>query len=119
MSWIDEFLRLLSGGEADVEPGQARFPNPIKITVELSARVILLGEADSRPSCPHCGDNEALDLHQPVDTAPEELLATCGSCRRWYFLIEVGEEGKEVLMVELPGESLLDKLFHERLAPPR
>src|SRR5262245_47419622 len=90
--------------EEDVEPGQARFPNPIKLTVELSALVILLGEADSRPSCPHCDAGTALELHQPVDSAPERLLGTCSSCGRWFLLIEVGEDSREALMVELPGE---------------
>jgi hypothetical protein len=116
---VDRWVASFSREEVVVEPGQTRFPNPLKTTVELSARMIVLRDANSRPCCPHCGASHALDLHQPVDTAPDELLATCSNCRRWYFLIEVSEESQEVLMVELPREKLLEKLFHKQFAHPR
>jgi len=86
-----------------MEPSRTRFPRPMQVSVELTARVIDLEAVDSAPCCPDC--DQALNLHQPDERLPDQLLATCDSCFRWYSLFELSDNASEVLMLELPGRS--------------
>ena len=99
-----------------MDPAEARFPFSSKIAVELNALLVHLTRNGTRPMCPNC--NHPLDLHQPDENAPENLLATCDSCSRWYFLSEVGKQGRDVLLVELPSRSIVEEFVHNRHAVP-
>ncbi len=68
--------------------------------------------------CPECG--APLNLSQPDEEFPTDLLATCGPCRRWYVLGEPNESG-EVLLLELPGISEIDEMMRGPVLakPPR
>jgi hypothetical protein len=99
-----------------VEPFLSRFPSPIKVAFELNARVIDSGALESTPCCPSC--DQGLSLHQPDESRPAQLLATCESCSQWYSLIELADESGELLMVELPSLSMFEGLV-ERLRTVR
>jgi len=64
-------------------------------------------EGDFAPSCPHC--KNGLNLHQPDESSPDQLLATCDSCFRWFCLLELGSDGLDVLMIELPGKTMVEE----------
>jgi hypothetical protein len=91
-----------------VEPFAVRFPSPMKVALELNARVITSGVIESTPCCPSC--DHGLSLHQPDESRPSQLLATCGSCSQWFSLTEFADESGELLMVELPSLSVFEKL---------
>jgi hypothetical protein len=95
-----------------VRPLRPRLPNPERVTLELNVRVIELGLGESETVCEHC--QEPLNLHQPDESLPSQLLATCGSCSRWFSLVGVDAEGSEYLMVELPSRSQLEVIRSKR-----
>ncbi len=90
-----------------MEPAQSRLPGSMKATMELTARVIDLEAEDTVPCCPHC--EQLLNLHQPDESLPNQLLATCDSCPRWYSLFGIGEESNQFLMLDLPDKSIIEK----------
>ncbi|MGC8639597.1 MAG: hypothetical protein ACP5XB_06925 [Isosphaeraceae bacterium] len=108
--------RLSSNEEVDVDQVRMQFPLSSKLTVDLGARVIHLPRLGIRPQCPHCC--HPLDLHQPDESVPEKLLATCDLCSQWFFLIEIGKHGREVLLLELPALSVIEELVRKSRAGP-
>jgi hypothetical protein len=79
----------------------------MKATMELTARVIDLEAEDTAPCCPRC--EQLLNLHQPDESLPDRLLATCDSCLRWYSLFGIGAEPSQFLMLDLPDKSMIDE----------
>jgi len=79
----------------------------MKVTVEMTARMIDLEAEDTVPSCPHC--EQLLNLLQPDQSLPNQLLATCDSCLRWYSLFGIGEESNQFLMLDLPDKSIIEE----------
>jgi hypothetical protein len=67
--------------------------------------------------CPHC--NVGLNLHQPDECSPDQLLATCDACFRWYCLMELGDEHENVLMIELPGKAMIEMALAKDSASQR
>jgi len=90
-----------------VEPAHLRLPGPMKATIELTARVIDLEAEDTAPCCPLC--EQLLNLHQPDENLPDQLLATCDSCPRWYSLFGIEENPSRFLMLDLPDKSMIDE----------
>ena len=91
-----------------MEPFRSRFPSPMKVVLELNARVIDSLAIESAPCCSSC--NRKMNLHQPDENLPSQLLATCGFCGTWYSLIELKNDPVEVLMIELPRRPVLEEL---------
>ena len=81
----------------------------LKATLELTARMIDIGQEDEVPSCPVC--EQVLNLHQPDESMPNQLLATCAVCLRWYSLFGTGEESTRFLMLTLPDQSMLEQAW--------
>src|SRR4051812_90584 len=103
--------------EVVVKSTRLRFPGAGRVAVDLSVRVIDPDEGGLTPGCPHC--ESGLNLHQPDECAPDQLLATCDSCFRWYCLVELGDRETRVLMVELPSKSVIEKAFGESTMDPQ
>jgi hypothetical protein len=89
-----------------VEPFPLGFPGRIRFNLELDARLVELGNPEAAPACPSC-DLE-LNLHQPDEKLPGQLLATCESCCQWFSLMEIGDDPTILLMVELPSRSAIE-----------
>jgi hypothetical protein len=79
----------------------------MKATLELTARMIDLAAGDSAPCCPLC--EQLLNLHQPDESLPNQLLATCDSCLRWYSLFGIGEDPSQFLMLDLPDKAMIEQ----------
>ena len=47
-------------------------------------------------------------------TAPEDLLATCDACSQWFFLIEIGKQGREILLLELPSRASIERFVRKK-----
>jgi hypothetical protein len=75
---------------------------------ELNARLVK-AEKLGEPLVCTCCDQE-LNLHQPDENRPSQLLATCEGCCRWFSLIELNDEDGEMIMIELPGRSVIDEI---------
>lgn len=88
-----------------MKPSQLRVPAPLKVTCELSARIIKPENLDYPPSCPACG--QQLSLHQPDEKVPTQLLATCDDCSRWFSLVELSDDAREILMIDFPERSMI------------
>ena len=99
-----------------MDHAQTRFPLSLKLAVELGARVVQLSRVGIRPQCPHCG--HPLDLHQPDERLPEQLLAICESCSQWFFVIEIGKHGREILLLELPTLPVIEEFVQRTRAGP-
>jgi hypothetical protein len=81
----------------------------MKVPVELEVSVIDLDQDSAGPSCHYC--EHPLDLHQPVESVPGQLLASCDACYRWFSLSELEENQSAFLMVELPNKALIEDLL--------
>jgi hypothetical protein len=90
-----------------VEPVGSRHPGPMKATMVLTARVIDLEAKNTAPCCPLC--EQLLNLHQPDESLPNQLLATCDSCLRWYCLFGMGEDSNQFFMLGLPDKSMIEE----------
>ena len=95
---------------------QTLFSRSLKLHVELSAKVVQLPRVGIRPQCPRC--NHPLDLHQPDERLPEQLLAICDSCSQWFLVIEIGKHGREVLLLALPGRPVIEEFVHKSRSGP-
>jgi hypothetical protein len=93
----------------NVGPTRSRFPIPTKAKVELVTCLVEMEAVQTGPSCPQC--NEPLNLHQPDESSPGQLLATCDQCLGWYSLFELKDGASEFLMLELPTKRMVDKMF--------
>lgn len=87
----------------------ARFHGPVRVAVELEVSVIDLEQDGPGPSCQYC--DHPLDLHQPVESLPGHLLASCDVCCRWFSLAELEENQSSFLFVELPNKALIEELL--------
>ena len=92
-----------------VEPARSRFPIPTKVKVELVTRLVEMEVVQTGPKCPRC--NEPLNLHQPDEGSPGQLLATCDHCLGWYSLHELRDGASEFLMIELPTKQMVEEIF--------
>lgn len=90
-----------------MEPARPGHHSPMKATLELTARMIDLQAEDAAPCCPLC--DQLLNLHQPDESLPDQLLATCDSCLRWYCLFGTGEDSNQFLMLDLPDKSMIEE----------
>lgn len=94
-----------------MDPAQTRTSLASTLNVDLSARVIQLARLGVRLQCPGC--SHPLDLHQPDERVPENLLATCETCSQWYLLIELGKHGRELLLLALPTMPVIEEFVQK------
>ena len=75
------------------------FTNPISISWNVESLAI---SADGFVSarCQKC--ETELEIHQPQENDPQELLGTCTHCGCWH-LIQVAPDGTEALLFNIPG----------------
>jgi hypothetical protein len=79
------------------------------MTFDLVARAITRSSAANSLCCPDCHD--PLDLHQPDEEQPAQLLGTCDCCSKWFFVMELQPEWNGMLLVELPCEQTIRARF--------
>ena len=69
-------------------------------TFELVARGTATDDGVTPLCCPDC--QVPLDLHQPDQDEPTQLLGTCCCCSKWFFVVELDSEWNGTLLLELP-----------------
>src|SRR4051794_23218097 len=75
------------------------FTQPLSIAWEVTALEVSPNGFVSA-LCRKC--QTKLDIHQPRENDPDELLGTCGHCGCWH-LIQVSPDGSEALLFNIPG----------------
>ena len=87
--------------EGPMQPSRSKFFGPIPISFDLMTHAVSMSPEVSSLCCPEC--EVPLDLHQPDDNEPTQLLGICGSCNKWYFLVEIEFDWNGALLFELPS----------------
>src|SRR5262249_38254848 len=73
-----------SNRRSALEPHRLKSASPMKVICELNAQLIKAEKLEYPPACSCCG--QELNLHQPDESRPSQLLATCDGCCRWFSL---------------------------------
>ena len=92
-----------------LEPSPMRFRRHMEMTIEVRIRVLDLADGISDVACPDC--DQPLNLHQPDESMPDMLLATCDSCPRWFAVRELRDSGTHCAMFEIPASLPLESLL--------
>lgn len=88
------------------------FPKTISMT--WTATVVDVGsDGLVSPRCQKCRCE--LDVHQPEEDRPDQLLGTCPACHAWH-LVEVAPDGAEAVVLAIPG---LDEVRRKLIAGRR
>jgi hypothetical protein len=84
-----------------MQTSRSTVSGPIPTSFDLMTHAVSLSSEVSSLSCPEC--EVPLDLHQPDDNQPTQLLGICCACNRWYFLVETESDWTGALLFELPS----------------
>jgi hypothetical protein len=84
-----------------MKPAQMVLSKSSALTFRMVARSVPSILETSCLCCPGC--HIPLDLHQPDEELPSQLLGICEWCAKWFFLVEIDADWKESLLFELPG----------------
>jgi hypothetical protein len=87
--------------EEAVNPSQLAVSQQYLMNFELVARAVNTGSCANSLCCPDC--QSLLNLHQPDEERPSQLLGTCDGCSRWFLLVETDLEWDGTLLFELPS----------------
>jgi hypothetical protein len=98
---IQIFLDAEENREVAVKPSQFTISQPTPMTFELVARAVGTDSWANSLCCPNC--QVPLNLHQPDEERPSQLLGTCDCCSRWFLLVESELDWDGTLMFELPS----------------
>lgn len=86
--------------------GSSRFDRE---SLKLVARGTASNDGVNSLCCPDC--EQPLDLHQPDLGQPMQLLGTCETCSKWFFVVDLDPDGFETVVLELPSAELV-RLAH-------
>lgn len=89
------------GREEAVKPSHLDVSQSIPLNFELVARSFTGSCWTNSLCCTSC--SVPLNLHQPDEDSPTQLLGTCDCCSRWFLLVESELDGEETFMFELPS----------------
>jgi hypothetical protein len=98
---IQLFLDAKEDREEALKPFQYAVSPSTPMTFELVARVVSTDSWANSLCCPNC--HVRLNLHQPDEEQPSQLLGTCDCCSGWFFLVESELDWEGMLLFELPG----------------
>ena len=98
---INSFLDAEEGMEEAVKPSQLEVSESIPLNVQLVARAMSEGSWTNSLCCTAC--HVPLNLHQPDEEKPSQLLGTCDCCSRWFVLVESELDWEGMLLFELPS----------------
>jgi hypothetical protein len=84
-----------------VKPSHFAIARSTPLTFQLVARSVSSIAWANSLCCPEC--EVTLNLHQPDEDQPSQLLGTCDCCSRWFFLVENELDCDDMLLFELPN----------------
>jgi hypothetical protein len=92
-----------------VNPSHIEFSQSIPLNFELVARAVSTQSRADSLCCSEC--QVPLNLHQPDEEQPSQLLGTCECCSRWFFLVESELDWEGMLLFELPSAETIRRMF--------
>jgi hypothetical protein len=92
-----------------VSPSHLEVSHAMPMSLELVAYSMGGSTWTNSLDCPNC--HVPLNLHQPDEEQPSQLLGTCGCCSRWFFLVESELDRDGTLLFELPSAETLRTMF--------
>lgn len=99
-----------------MRPSPPKRNRPRERKIEIHLRVVDLDADFAGIPCPDC--HEPLNLHQPDENNPDQLLATCGTCSQWFAVCELGAGGGHHALLEIPGQRLVESLLSAPAGAP-
>jgi hypothetical protein len=94
------FLDVEEDREEAMKPSHFALGRSSPLAFELVARSVNSNAWANSLCCPEC--QITLNLHQPDEEQPSQLLGTCDGCSKWFFVLENDLELDEMLLFELP-----------------
>jgi hypothetical protein len=98
---ISHILDAEESREVSMKPSQTVLSKSSALTIEVVARPVPADTGTGSLCCPGC--HIPLDLHQPDEELPSQLLGTCEWCLKWFFLVEIDADWNGSFLFELPG----------------
>ncbi len=92
-----------------MNPSLAEVSQSIPLSFELVARAVSTQSRANSLCCPTC--QIPLNLSQPDEEQPSQLLGTCECCSRWFFLVESELDWEGMLLFELPSAETVRRMF--------
>jgi hypothetical protein len=96
-----QFLDEEGDKEGTMRPSRFKFSGPIPMSFDLMTHAVSMSPNVGSLCCPEC--EIPLDLHQPDDDEPTQLMGICGACGKWFFLVEIESGWNGALLFELPS----------------
>jgi hypothetical protein len=106
---IHQSLDALESREVSVQPCRTGLSMPSPTILELVTCPVIMKPGASSLCCPDC--QVPLDLHQPDEDQPTQLLGTCDGCSKWFYLVEIEPDWNGTLLFELPSAEALRARF--------
>jgi hypothetical protein len=103
--FIQLFLDEEEAREEAVKPSRLAVSETVPMTFELPASLVRTNSWTDSRCCPNC--QAPLDLHQPDEHQPTQLLGTCDDCSRWFFLVEGELDWEGTMLFELPTADMI------------
>jgi hypothetical protein len=100
--------------EVSLQPSRRGLTVPSPVTFELVTRPLTMKPGASPLCCPDC--RVPLDLHQPDEEEPAQLLGICDDCSKWYFLVEMEADWNGTLLFELPSAETIREMLTAKTA---
>jgi hypothetical protein len=97
---VSSFLDAEEGREEAMKPSHLEVSQSIPLTFELVAQAVSASSWTNSLCCTSC--RVPLNLHQPDEERPSQLLGTCDACSRWFFVVESEMDWEGMLLFELP-----------------
>ena len=98
-----------------MKPSHFAIARSSPLAFELVARSVNSDTWTNSLCCPEC--QVALNLHQPDEDEPSQLLGTCDCCSRWFFIVENDLGSDEMLLFELPSAETIRAALVGRSVP--
>jgi hypothetical protein len=100
LSLVSTFLDAEEGREEAMKTSHLEVSQSIPMNFELVAHALNASAWTNSLCCTKC--HVPLNLHQPDEERPSQLLGTCDACSRWFFLVESESDWEGMLLFELP-----------------
>jgi hypothetical protein len=92
-----------------MKPSHLDVSQSIPLNFELVGHALSAGSWTNSLSCTTC--RAPLNLHQPDEERPSQLLGTCDVCSRWFLVVDSELDWEGMLLVELPTAETIRALL--------
>src|ERR1700677_5051807 len=89
------------GREQAVKSSHLEVPQSIPLNFELVARALSASSWSNSLCCTTC--RVPLNLHQPDEETPSQLLVRCDCGSRWFFLVESELDWEGMMLFDRPS----------------